>query len=402
MTSADAPHDRAHGARALRVLVALYAVAALVATILPLARGGQINNFLIFRNSFLHLLHDQNLYASYPADALDLFKYSPTAALFFAPFAVLPIAVGLTAWNLVNAMSLVRGVSRLLPPQAAAWALGIAFFEALGSIQNAQSNAVVAALMIGAVLAVEHQQAVRGAVAIALGASFKIFPLATGIFGLMTPNRWRHVAWCSVAGVTALLLPLLVTSPSVLLAQYRWWGDINAHDHLFQNGMWLGGVIEIVLGHAIAHTPVQAFGAFTIVLTCWLARHQWNDAAVRRLLTASVLTFATVFNHKAESPSYVIAFTGIGIWWASLPRERWRDVLVVLVVVIGSLGGSDLAPRSFRADYYRGWQLKAVAASASWFAMQFDLVRWLRRAPGAAVARASHGVLKHQTPQPIG
>src|SRR3978361_988689 len=57
--------------------------------------------FWVFRSSFWHLVHQQDLYARYGRH--DLFKYSPSAALLFAPIAVPPFALGLLIWNATNA-----------------------------------------------------------------------------------------------------------------------------------------------------------------------------------------------------------------------------------------------------------------------------------------------------------
>src|SRR4029077_2129625 len=85
--------------------------------------GRQHNVFKIFRQSFKHLVAGRNLYAAYPSEqggaADDLFKYSPTAALGFAPFAFPPYALALLAWSLLGALLLYYGLTRVLDPQPA-------------------------------------------------------------------------------------------------------------------------------------------------------------------------------------------------------------------------------------------------------------------------------------------
>lgn len=368
--------------RAARWLVAatlLHVASALGTTVQRLAADAQINNFLIFRSSFHHLLKGQDLYTLYPLEHFDLYKYSPTWALLFAPFAVVPIPVGVVLWNVANAVMLCAALALLLPPRAAAWALLIAFFEALGAIQNAQSNGLVAGLMILALVLSERERVAGGALAVAIGTSVKIFPVGAGLFGLMDGRRWRHVAWCVVAGIALLALPLLVTPWSTLLDQYRSWAAMGSRDHLSVEQAWVGGIVETMLGRAVPHLPFQSAGGVWIALTAWWASRAWDDARVRRLLLASVLGFSVLFNHKGESPTYVIAFAGAGIWWSVMPRARWRDALVVLLVVIGSLGGSDLFPKAWRQAYYRGWQLKAVMTTIAWLALQWDLWNSLLR-----------------------
>jgi hypothetical protein len=177
-----------------------------------------------------------------------------------------------------------------------------------------------------------------------------------------------------VAGVTLLALPLLVTPFETLLAQYRSWGSMGSQDHLSVEQAWIGGIVETALGRSIPHAPIQVVGVLWIGLTSWLASRVWGDAVVRRLLLASVLGFSVLFNHKGESPTYVIAFAGAGIWWSVMPRARWRDMVILSLLLVGSLGGSDLFPKSFRQQYYRGWQLKAVMTTVWWMALQWDVM----------------------------
>ena len=376
MDSARVRDTASHGARSGRIAIAVSLLIATAITAQQTLGHARSNNFAIFRASFWHLLRGQDLYAAYPAEHLDLFKYSPTCALLFAPFAVVPYGVGLLLWNVLNAIALSGAIAMLLPGRAALAALLIVLLEALGALQNTQSNALVAGLMILSLVAVERDRVAGGAAALIAGATIKLFPLSAGIFGLLTPMRWRHVAWCAVIGLAFLVLPLAATSPELLRVQYDSWLAVQKQDSTKIGMAWLGGIIEIALGRRVPHAPFQLFGVATIVTSAWLARRRWNDdAIIRRLLLASLLIFAVVFNHMAESPSFVIAFAGLGIWWATMPRERWRDVLVLMIVLLGSVGGSDLMPKHIRIAVHDHYQIKAVVTLIGWFALQYDLWR---------------------------
>ena len=359
--------------KATRAWIALHLLAAVIITVQQTVGGGQTNNFTIFRESFWHLVRDQNLYASYPGVTFDLFKYSPTSALLFAPFAVVPYTVGLLLWNLTNAAVLSLGIAALLPGAAAAWALAICFLEAFGAIQNNQSNGLVAGLMILSVVAMHRQSAGGSAFAMITGASIKVFPLSVGVFALIPANRWRFVAWSVALGVVMLLAPLLVTPWHTLTDQYAWWGAVEARDAGKTNMWWLGGLLELWTGRAWPHLPFQLAGALWIAASAWYGRRHFDSPAVRQLLVASVLGFAVVFNHMSEPPTFVIGYAGIGIWWASLPRTRWRDALVLAVVMLGSLGATDLVPNQLQRDWHYDTRLKAIMMSIAWFVMQRDL-----------------------------
>ena len=60
------------------------------------------NNYVIFKQSFFHLIDHKDLYAPYPDEHWDLYKYSPTFAFFFGIFALLPDSIGVMLWNLLN------------------------------------------------------------------------------------------------------------------------------------------------------------------------------------------------------------------------------------------------------------------------------------------------------------
>ena len=64
------------------------------------------NNYIIFKQSFFHLVYQKDLYALYPSEYWDYYKYSPTFALFMAPLAILPNFIGLLLWELINALPL--------------------------------------------------------------------------------------------------------------------------------------------------------------------------------------------------------------------------------------------------------------------------------------------------------
>src|SRR4030095_9412927 len=68
------------------------------------------NNYVIFKQSFFHLKDDKDLYSPYPDEHWDLYKYSPTFALFFGLFALLPDGIGVMLWNLLNSLILVFAI----------------------------------------------------------------------------------------------------------------------------------------------------------------------------------------------------------------------------------------------------------------------------------------------------
>ena len=106
------------------------------------------NNFEIFRGSSHHLIGDTDLYANYPGEHRDRFKYSPAFAFLFIPLAYAPWGLALLLWQLANALALFYALTRLLKDRRADLAIAIVVLEVWRSMQNIQSNALVAASII--------------------------------------------------------------------------------------------------------------------------------------------------------------------------------------------------------------------------------------------------------------
>jgi hypothetical protein len=381
------------GDAAGKTLAANETINAALARHLPPALAGAVEdarrpagNFEIFRAASRHLVAGENLYAPYPHEVQDRFKYSPAFALLFAPFAWLPWPVALFLWSTLNAVLLFVAVDRLLAPPAAGLALACLLPEVLRSMQNGQSNALVAALIIFAFLALERGRAWRAASAAVLGAFVKIFPLAALTFAVPRRETWRVALAAAAVAVALALAPLAVASPEMLLAQYRWWACIESVD---AHQRWLS-VMELLhrwLGVDWPNWPVQLAGAIVLVSPMLIRRDRWADRGFRTLFLCSVLLYVTLFNHQAERSSYLIAFTGATIWFAIGARTAGRIALYSAAMLTIPLM-STLLPipdvlRSPTATLYR----LAVPALAIWVVTQWDLVAGRLPAPSAAAGR---------------
>jgi hypothetical protein len=330
-----------------RLLLLIYVLAALIVSI---QRGvfEFPNDFAIFRASFWNLLAHKDLYVLRLDQAHDYFKYSPSFALLFAPFAVLPFAAGLFVWNLVNALSIFFALRLLLPREQ--WVIGLVLvaLPTLRSIQSAQSNALVAALIIFAFVSFERGWLWRGAIAIALGAVIKIFPLAALSFALPRRDRLRAILFTILSTAILIALPLLVISPDALVAQYHSWGALERSEAQLVGS----SAMEILRGAGI-NWPVWTFqliGSATVLGVLMLRMRDWKDRTLRLQFLGFVMVFCVVFNHRAERQSAVIALCGMVIWYLASPSPRavWRIVLFTIVYFLVAVSGTELVPRSIK------------------------------------------------------
>ncbi len=328
--------------------------------------------FPIFRASSWHLLAGQDLYAAYNQG--DLFKYSPTFALLFTPLAALPFAGGLLLWNALNAVMLWHAVTRLLPPRQATIALALLTPELLVATQASQSNALVASLIILAFVGIERDWSLAPATAIALGALTKIFPLAALSFGVFAHSRRRFSLLFACSLGALVFLPLVAISPASLLAQYRSWGALEAKD-LLARGESVMGLVACCVRGKWSNWPVQAVGTAILLVPLAISRRAWSDLNFRRVFLCSLLGYVVLFNPQAERQSYIIATTGLVVWYVAGPRGITRTVILAL-----ALTGAKVV----------------LLVIAAWLLMQRDLLGLVRQP--AADAEAAPSTLTSGSP----
>ena len=364
--------------RRVEWLVASLWVIAVVAATIQQGVAQQNNNFLIFRAASIHLLHGQDLYAAYPALHFDFYKYSPSFALLFLPFAVLPFALSMLLWNALNAGVLWIALGMVLPRRGALVARAIVFLDMLGSLQNVQSNAFVTALIILTFIAYERRHTVLGSFAADIGAAIKVFPLAGVSFALFHPRKLR-VAIAITLGMAALvLLPLLVTSPATLLAQYESWRAIESKDAL-DRGFTVMQMVQLALRQDWPNWPQQLGGVLLLVAPVLVRRERWREWSFRLTYLCSVLVFCVIFNHQSESPTFVIAAAGAAIWFAALERpSRGEWTLFGFFVVCTILASSEAMPRAIQRAVFDPYHFKTVPCIVLWVALQLRLWRRAR------------------------
>ena len=371
-----------------RLLLLIYVSAALTVTI---QRGvfGFPNDYAIFRSSFWNLVAHRDLYVLRLDQARDYFKYSPSFALLFAPFAVLPFVAGLFLWNVVNALAIFFALRLLLPRDRWALAQALAFLPILRSIQASQSNAIVAALIILAFVSFERGWLWRGGISIALGAITKIFPLAALTFALPRPDRVRAITITIVSTAILVALPLLLISPSALVAQYESWGALQGRETALVGS----SAMELFRDAGITWPawPVQLIASAVVLAVLVLRMRDWNDRKLRLRFLGFVMVFCVVFNHRAERQSAVIALCGMVVWYLASPRSAWRTALFAIVYFLVALTSSSFMPEAIK--HIVGPQLRlSIPVTIVWLVMLGELafVRNNRRPIAAGKAGQPH------------
>jgi hypothetical protein len=129
-------------------------------------------------------------------------------------------------------------------------------------------------------------------------------------------------------------------------------------------------------GSAAPNWTIQLAGALLLLLPVALRRDAWGDGGFRRLFLCSLLVFLVIFNHQAESPSFVIATCGIAIWYVSSRREWWRTALLAFTLLAVTVSRLFFFPYQLYDDVIHSHALDAFSCLLVWLVMQVELWTW--------------------------
>lgn len=333
------------------------------------------NNYVIFKQSFFHLLDGKNLYIAYPAEHHDLYKYTPTFSLFFGLFAFLPDALGLLLWNALNVGVFFYGFSRLpfLSTTVKAGALWLMIPEMMTTTQNCQSNALMAGLILCCFNALESGRSLTGAFNIAAGFFVKLFALVGGALFLLYPGKVRTGVYLAACFAILFALPLLVASPSAYLQQFANYREMLAMDASASHGMGVEGMLTTWFSIDAPKNAVLAAGVVIFLLPFARVR-MYQNASFKLLALASILLWCVIFNHKSESPTFIIAVAGVSIWYFLRPRAWFDLVLGLLVVIFTSLSPTDLFPSYVFHNWVVPYVLKGAFCVFVWFRLVYEMM----------------------------
>jgi hypothetical protein len=304
---------------------------------------------------------------------LDYYKYSPVFALIFSPIAAMPVILGVILWNLINSILLFFAIKSLpFNDTKKAIIFWLIFIEMLTSIQNCQSNALIAGLMIFTFTAFENKNFLFASFCIVLSAYIKLFGIVAIVMFLFYPSRIRFILYTVLWASILFLLPLLTISFAQLILLYKNWFMLLAEDQSISWGFSVMGILKSWFGVEINKLYIQLIGAIILCLPMMNIK-SWNKPLYRILYLASIMIWVIIFNHKAESPTFIIALCGMAIWFVSQEITPISLILIIFALMLTSLSPTDIFPKYIRVTYVIPYALKALPALLIWIVIQYKL-----------------------------
>ncbi|MGA2063016.1 MAG: glycosyltransferase family 87 protein, partial [Thermoguttaceae bacterium] len=215
--------------RWIRLAIILWIALAAAVCVKSIVQKGEHSVYVQYAWSSRHWWADQPLHAKY-FELVDIFRYSPTFAIVFTPFSLLPDWLGASLWGVFNiAVSLfaLRLLVREIlpgawPPRREALFLGLTAFGSMSGLWSGQVNSLLLAFVILAAVAIKYNRWWIASFLLTLPVFIKIWPIAVV---LLLMACWpRQLSWRFVVFTAALaLLPFLTRPFNVVAGQYQEW-----------------------------------------------------------------------------------------------------------------------------------------------------------------------------------
>lgn len=362
-----------------RTLFGLWLLLPIIATLLKLAKH---NNFLIFKYVFWHTIEQTSLYATYD-EYWDTNHYGPFFSLIIAPFAVVPVRVGLLFWLIALSLSLYYAIRKL--PFTDKKRIFIYWFcahELLTALFMSQFNIAIAAIIIASFYCLEKEKDIWAAFFIMLGTFIKLYGIVGLAFFFFSKHKTKFCLALIAWGAVLFVAPMAISSPEYIISQYHeWWESLVAKnaENIFSGGQNISllGMIRKI-SQCVSYSDIWfILGGLVIFGLPYLRIGQYRYQAFRYTLLASVLLFVVLYSTGSESSTYIIAFMGVAIWYVSAPwkRSKWDVALMVSAFILTSMSPSDLFPAFIRKEFVQPYALKALPCAIIWFKLSYEMCK---------------------------
>lgn len=341
------------------------------------------NNYQVFKYVYWHTTELRNLYDTYPDEYYDSNYYGPVFAVLIAPFALLPDFWGCVLWNIANVCLLLWGIYSLpLSLKQRTLIAWISAHETLTALFSFQFNVALTGTILLSFSYLIKRKEMQSAFFIVLGTLVKIYGIVGLAFFFFAQNKLKFSLGCLLILAVLFALPMLIASPDFVIQSYNDW----YHSLVHKNGLNISltsaqdislmGIIRRATGNAAISNLPFLLGGLLLFGLPYTRISQYKYTGFRLMLLASTLIFTVIFSSGSESPTYIIAFTGVAIWFILQPgpKQVWVTILFIFAFILTSLSPSDIFPGPAKA-FIRLYSLKALPCVLIWLVIIYQMMR---------------------------
>ncbi len=341
------------------------------------------NNYSIYKNVFFHTIHKLSLYTTYPNEYFDHNHYGPIFSIIIAPFAIFPDWLGMTLWSAFNAAVILYAINKLpLKYEQINLILWIGAHEFLTTILSFQFNPIMTAIIILSYVFIKDKKDFWAAMLIMLGTFVKLYGIVGLAFFFFSKDKIKFIGSLVFWAILFFVLPMLLSSPEYILHTYVEWyerlvvkNSENVSLISMQDISFMGMFRRILHNPELPNLLFLLFGLILFALP-YLKISSYKKEKFQLLLLCSVLIFTVIFSSGSESPTYIIAFLGVAIWFVIQDRPRSNRVLILFIfaLILTSFSPSDIIPKFLRENYIIPYALKALPCVFIWFSIIYEMI----------------------------
>lgn len=366
-----------------KIIFAIYIIVSALTALSKYKRGPlSYNNYLLYKSVFNHSLEKKNIFSLYPDLFFDSNHYGVFFGVLIAPFAMLPDGWGMVLWNVANVLVFLFAIYKLpfsnTQKSLFAW---LCLQEYITAALYFQFNVALTGLLMLSAIYVLRGKEVRSSFALMIGFFVKIY----GIVGLSAyffmKNKWKFILASLAFFIVFLVLPMFYSDVQFGLQSYVDWYQSLTEKNL--SNQVLGtrqdysvmGIFRRVSGDATLPSLAFIIPGLVLFLLPYLRTKQYQFPAFQIMILASTLLFLVLFSSGSESPTYIIAVSGVMIWFLMQKKISKLDIgLLVFVVILTCFGFSDLFPKFVKEEYIMKYSLKALPCILVWLKIIYELL----------------------------
>lgn len=344
----------------------------------------KINNYLVFKHVYLHVVAQQPLYIPYPEQYFDVNLYGPVFSFLIAPFALLPDPAGAFLWAMANTAFLYLAIRQLpLNRLQQNFILLFCSNELFGASSYLQFNQGIAACIILSFALILKGKDFRAAALIVLGTLTKLYGIAGLAFFFFSSNKWNLVKSLFAWGIILFFLPMLISSPGYILQTYEEWMHAlvakNDKNVQFTHAVLLQDISAMGFIRRTFHLPdMQNYLVMVPALLIFFSQYvmlRWRENDVYRIyILCSALLFTVLFSTSTEAPTYIIAFPAVCIWYAVQTPAKWKTAVFVFALIFCSFAQSDLLTPWVRHHITTPYAVKALPCLIVWLIIAYQVL----------------------------
>jgi hypothetical protein len=284
-------------------------------------------------------------------------------------------------WVMFNAFILMRAI-QLLPftNHAKLITLFICAHELMTSSANVQVNPLIAALILFSFYFIKKDKDFWAALMITLGLFIKLYGIVGLAFFFFSDHKIKLIGSLIFWSILLFALPMLLSSPKFIIQTYNdWYVDLisknQSNIQSTREDISVMGMIRKIVFPELKNLFVLVPGIILFGLS-YIRINYLKNLNYQLLIVASTLIFPVIFSSGSESPTYIIAFVGVAIWYinSEKPTSTLTLVLLTFALILTSFSPSDLFPRYLRIHFVEPYALKALPCFLIWLKIIFDIL----------------------------